>query len=313
MQTLPNSLRIGVLRGGPSPEYDVSLKSGGNVLKVLSETHSPIDIFISKEGKWYINGIERSPERILKNVDVVWNALHGSFGEDGRVQEILNLNGIKYTGSDKYSSATTSNKWITKERVRSLGIKTPIAILVRREDHLVGKAKEIFNSIPHPLVIKPIGSGSSIGIQIADSFSDLLSALEIVLADYDSVVVEEYISGKSASVVVIDNFRGKPIYTLPAVEVSDGVVTAPGNFSEKEKKEMSNISEQVHKSLGLRHYSNSDFVVSPRRGVYYLETNTSPKMSEKSILPESLKAVGVSVGEFLHHILDLVHSTGYRV
>ena len=88
---LSSSLRIGVLRGGPSSEYDVSLKSGHEVLKHLSQTHKPLDIFISRNGTWHVQGIERSPERILKHVDVIFNALHGKFGEDGRVQEILDI------------------------------------------------------------------------------------------------------------------------------------------------------------------------------------------------------------------------------
>src|SRR4051812_28058000 len=110
MTTLPSSLRIGVLRGGPSPEYDASLKTGGHVLKYLNETHKPLDIFISKDGTWHVQGIERKPERILKQVDVVWNALHGLYGEDGGVQEILNHHGVPYTGSDRMASAVAMNK-----------------------------------------------------------------------------------------------------------------------------------------------------------------------------------------------------------
>src|SRR3989344_2035845 len=181
MQTLSPSLRIGVLRGGPSLEYDVSLKTGANVLKHLSETHNPIDVFISKDRKWHMNGIERPPLRILKNLDVAFNALHGAYGEDGQVQEILNHHGTPFTGSDKYASAIAMNKWMTKERAVLAGIKTPVGILVRQNDSLSDKAKEIFNTIPHPLIVKPACGGSSLGIHIVDSYSELLSALEKVL------------------------------------------------------------------------------------------------------------------------------------
>ena len=133
---LPSSLRIGVLRGGPSSEYDVSLQSGAHVLKHLSETHKPVDIFISRDGAWHVGGVEKSPERILKHMDVVFNALHGTFGEDSKVQDLLNSHDIPYTGSDKLPSAIAMNKWLTKERLKLVGIKTPVAVLIRADDSL---------------------------------------------------------------------------------------------------------------------------------------------------------------------------------
>ena len=109
---LPSSFRIAVIRGGPSSEYETSLASGGYVLKRLSETHKPLDIFISRDGQWHINGIERSPDRILNHVDVVWNALHGA--TDGTVQDILDRHNILYTGSNRLSSAIAMNTALTK-------------------------------------------------------------------------------------------------------------------------------------------------------------------------------------------------------
>ncbi|HBD24971.1 MAG: hypothetical protein A2566_00585 [Candidatus Zambryskibacteria bacterium RIFOXYD1_FULL_40_13] len=319
MNTLPTSLRIGVLRGGPSPEYDVSLKTGANVLKNLSLTHNPVDIFISKDGKWHMNGIERSPERILKNVDVIFNALHGKFGEDGQVQEVLDCLGVPHTGSGRMESAVSMNKWLTKERAILAGVKTPVAMLVRQTDSLAVRAKEVFNSIPHPLIVKPVSDGSSLGLHKVDSYSELLSALESVLAEHDSAIVEEYIDGRQATCGVIENFRGQKVYTLPSIEITppgkmldyasrcsgECREICPGNFSEKEKKEIEKVAKLMHERLGLKHYSCSDFVVSPKRGVYFMETNSLPKLHENSFLPKSLKAVGVEVKEFLQHLLHL--------
>lgn len=326
MQTLSPSIRIGVIRGGPSSEYDISLKTGANVLKCLSETHSPTDIFISKDGKWHVSGVERSPERILKNVDVIFNALHGAYGEDGGVQELLDSHGVSYTGSGRMASAMAMNKWITKERAILAGIKTPVSMLVRRTDKLAKKAKEVFDSIPHPLIVKPVSEGSSIGVHIADSFSELLTALENVLSFSESAVVEEYISGKEATCGVVDNFRGQKIYSLPPVEIvppkgklfdydskynGESREICPGNFTEKEKKKIEDVAKLIHEKLGLRHYSRSDFIVSPRRGVYFLEVNTLPGLTEESLIPKSLKAVGVEIKDFLLHLLHLaVHKSG---
>ncbi len=300
MQTLPSSLHIGVLRGGPSPEYDISLKSGANVLKHLSETHRPLDIFISRDGKWHMQGVEKSPERILKNVDVVFNALHGTYGEDGGVQEVLNHLGIPYTGSGRLESAITMNKWLTKERAISVGIKTPVFAIVRETDNLSEKLEEISNSIPYPLIVKPACGGSSLGLYKVDSYTELFSALETVLSQHGSAVVEEYIVGKDFSCNVTDNFRGQETYVFPPVSLASA-----SPLSRKETQNLENTSKKIHDILGLSHYSKSDFVISPRRGVYFLEINTTPKLKDDSSLYKSLESVGVSVKEFIHHIISL--------
>ncbi len=321
MNSLPSSLRIGVLRGGPSLEYDLSLRGGARILQEFSETHRPIDIFISRDGKWHVQGVERSPERILKNVDVVFNALHGAYGEDGQVQQLLNRVGVPYTGSDRFQSAVSKNKSMAKDIARAAGIKTPISVVVRRSDSLSDKATEIWNSIPNPLVVKPVSGGSSLGVSVVESYSELLSSLEDVLAENDSALVEEYISGRQATCGVVDSFRGQDVYVLPVIEMivpkdkkffdfdlkySDrNEEICPGNFSIAEKKEIERSSKLIHTKLGLRHYSRSDFIVSPRRGVYFIEVNALPGLAEKSSLFLSLKSVGVSAKEFLHHVVAL--------
>ena len=326
MANLSPALRIGILRGGPSPEYEVSIKTGGNVLNILSETHKPIDIFISKEGKWHVQGVEKSPDRILSQVDVIFNGLHGAYGEDGGVQQVLDSHSVPYTGSDRFASAMAMNKWLTKEKLKEAGVKTPIAVLVRREDSVVEKAKEIFNSIPHPLIVKPACGGSSIGLYIVRTYKELLAALESVLENHGSAVVEEYIAGKEATCAVIENFRGNKLYALPVVEIipPEGQMfdydakysgksreICPGRFSEKDKKEIEKVAKIVHDKMDLKHYSRSDFIVSPKRGIYFLETNTLPGLTKESLLPKSLEAVGVSIKEFLHHVIDLaIHKTG---
>ncbi len=256
MQTLPRTLRIGVIRGGPSSEYDVSLQTGKSVLKHLSETHRPVDIYISRDGKWHIKGIERSPERILGHVDVVFNALHGKYGEDGVVQDILNRHGAKYTGSDRYPSAIAMNKWLTKEKAKSFGIKTPIASLIKNDDDIKTKTREILTSIPYPIIVKPASGRSSVGLHIANTPQELLESISYILGTGESAIVEEFIKGKEASCGVINNFRNKEIYSLPPVEIfsSEKREICPGNFSEVEKKEIARIAELIHKNLELDHY-----------------------------------------------------------
>jgi len=320
MQTLPSSLKIGVLRGGTSKDFDVSLLSGAHILEILSETHRPIDIFISRDGVWHMGGIEKSPLQILKNVDVVWNSLHG---EDHKIQELLNHHGVKYNGSDKYASSLSMNKYLAKEHLKQIGIKTPTYAIVRQHDDLKNKAKEIFNSIPGPLTVKSVRGGTSLGIKIVNTYLELYSALYDILSERSDALVEELITGREATVGVVEGFRDTYLYVLPPVEIKYGgekkqkevdfmdfepdekesEEICPGNFSEKEKKEMEIMSRLVHDHLGLRHYSRSDFIVSPKRGVYFLEVNTLPSMTKNSLFPLSLKSVGSSVKDFVHHVL----------
>jgi D-alanine-D-alanine ligase len=320
MQTLPKSLHIGVIRGGPSAEYDVSLQSGAHVLEHFGSSHKPIDILITKDGKWHMNGIERAPERVFKHVDVIFNALHGEYGEDGKIQDLLDRHGVIYTGSLKYPSALSMNKVVTKEHVKALGVKTPLYVAIRRSDKIVEKAKEATSTIPYPLIVKPANSGSSLGLHRANSFSQLLTALENVLSEYDTALVEECIVGREASCGVIDDFRKQDIYSLPVVEIippvgkqfdydskysGESQEIVPSTFSDIDKKELERLSALIHKGLGLRHYSRSDFIVSPRRGIYFLEVNTLPGMTKKSIFPKSLEAVGIKMKDFLHHVVGL--------
>lgn len=310
MQRLPDSLKIGVIRGGISNEYDTSLLSGAHVIELLSDTHRPIDIFISKDGVWHMHGLEKSPEKILKNVDVVWNALHGAYGEDGKLQELLSHHGVKYTGSEKYPSSLAVNRWLTREHLKDFGIKTPTSVLVRQNDNLKQKSGEIFISIPHPLVVKSARRNSAIQTKLVKNYEELYRALYNILSLESDALVEEFIPGRTASGAVINNFREKDLYTLPVVETKyfkngEREDVCPGNFTKKEKEEIEKLSALVHKHLGLRHYSQSNFIVSPKRGIYLLEVNTIPEFTKESRLTTALKSVGVSIKDFLHHIIAL--------
>lgn len=321
MSLLPSSLRIAVVRGGPSSEYEVSLKTGANVLKHLSETHRPLDILISKDGTWHMHGKPQKPEKIFPHIDVVFNALHGEYGEDGTIQNIFKHHGVRYTGSDMMSSAIGMNKILSKEIFKKHGLKTPQYSAIRRTDDITQKAKEIFTTFLMPVVVKSASSGSSVGISIVKTLPDLIKAIQSAFVFGSSVIVEEFISGKEATCGVLDDFRGQSVYALVPVEIRaknnsffdyDAKYTAgaseeicPGNFFDKEKKMIEDYAKKAHKALGLRHYSRSDFIVSPRRGVYILETNTLPGLTNESLLPKSLEAVGMSQKDFIHHILSL--------
>jgi len=211
MTLAPHKIRVGVLRGGPSPEYEVSLNTGKTVLSNLDEEYHPIDIFISKDGIWHVGGLVKDPYKILQSIDVIWNALHGDFGEDGQVQKILESFGIPFTGSDSLASAVSMNKVLAKETFRLAGFKTPHHIILDRNDEEENILNSINENIPFPFIIKPVNSGSSVGISYVENHKDIKQALKNSFAQAPKLLVEEYIDGKEVTCGVVADFRDKSL------------------------------------------------------------------------------------------------------
>ncbi|HZS42826.1 MAG TPA: D-alanine--D-alanine ligase [Candidatus Paceibacterota bacterium] len=316
-------IKVGVLRGGPSSEYDVSLQTGSNVLKSLPEKYQGVDIFVDKDGTWHIDGLSHDPTDTLKKVDVIFNAMHGEYGEDGKVQQILDIHNVPYTGSQTLPAALAMNKARAKYIYNQHGLKTPhfLILKISPDENLEELALTVFRSFPMPLIIKPVGAGSSVGVSLVKSFDDLYNGLAKAADKFSDLLIEEYISGKEATVGVIDNFRRKDSYSLPVIEIrppqdksffdleakysGKSEEICPGNFSYDEKNELERQAILAHQSLGLRHYSRSDFIVHPRRGIYILETNTLPGLTSESLFPKALRTVGSDLPEFLEHVIGL--------
>lgn len=315
-----SSIRVGVLRGGPSLEHEVSLKTGESVLRNMPQKYSAKDIFISKDGEWHLNGKPAHQERIFRQIDVVFNALHGEYGEDGKVQQLLEAHGVPYTGSGALASAMGMNKVLARQAFKNAGLKVPSGFETALENDLAETAKKIFKNMPPPWVIKYPSGGSSVGVSIARSFSVLEGALEKVSELSFKILVEEYIKGREATCGVIDEFRNQKHYALPIVEIIPPAKSGffsydakyggetrelcPSNFDMAIKKEIEKLAIAAHNSIGARHYSRSDFIVS-KKGVYILEINTLPGLTAESLLPKALNAVGSSHKELLEHLIGL--------
>jgi len=320
-----SKLRVGVLRGGPSSEYEISLKTGGHVLQNLShDLYAPQDIYISRSGVWHKRGFETTPGKVLKNVDVVFNALHGEYGEDGEVQQILDTYQVPYTGSRSLASSLAMNKAKAKDIVSQAGIRTPLHVVVNQSPDIEAVVTGIFRTFPQPAVVKPLRRGSSIGVTFAGSYQELVHAVTEALETSQSVLIEEFIKGKEITSGVVHRFRGEDMYSLLPIEIvlpkgktcfdysakynkeNDGgtELHCPCNLSEKEKLEVKEATRAVHEVLGLRHYSRSDFILTPQ-GVYFLEVNTLPGLTEHSLVPRALKEAGCNFSEFVEHLINL--------
>src|SRR3989339_1871705 len=153
-----SKIRVAVLRGGPSDDYDTSLRTGGHVLATLRdmpETYEPLDIFISKRGEWHREGLAHKPHRALQYADVVWNALHGVYGEDGQVQRILESLQIPFTGSSAVASALAMNKDMAKRLYQEHSLLTPAHELITEDNLNEDRLIDIFRSYLPPMVVKP--------------------------------------------------------------------------------------------------------------------------------------------------------------
>lgn len=314
--------RVAVLRGGPSNEYDVSMRSGAAVLSALREIgYTAKDITITKKGEWLESGIARNPDNALEAVDVVFIALHGQYGEDGQVQRLLQRKNIPFTGSRALASAVAFNKDLTKQTLKDHNILMPRHRRFTRDDlpYINQIIDQSFGEIGNELFVKPITGGSSLDAKYIPNEEALIKALDELLANYEMVMVEEYIRGREATVGVLQNFRGEELYVLPAVEivVPNGAALftnedkysgkteeiCPGRFSYHEKSKLAEAAALIHKALDCDHYTRSDFIVRDGE-IYFLEINTLPGLTNESLFPKAAAAVGLDFKQLVKHLVE---------
>lgn len=314
---------VGILRGGTSSEYDLSLKTGAAMLAALPEDRYDVrDIFIDKRGYWHLRGAPVDAARALSQVDVVLNALHGGVGEDGTVQRILERAGVPYAGARPQAASLSLNKIRAREALQQAGIRMPRAISFTLNNALsTGDMSHlVFSQFGPPYVVKPPQEGASAGIRFATTLLELPDLLGDVLDAYGSALVEEYIRGEEASVGIIEGFRGEELYVLPSahVVVPDGAQfqefshhlggnlrhNVPSNFTLAQKQAIAELARAAHRALGLSHFSRADVIVTPR-AVYLLEVNAIPGLYPGASFPPMLESVGSSVPEFLEHAIKL--------
>lgn len=319
MQTI-----VGVLRGGPSRAHELSLKTGAAIIANLPEDRfASRDIYIDKSGQWHDRGRSIAPERALRQIDVALIGLHGEYGESGEVQKLLGSLGIQYAGADPFGSHLAMHKLMAKERAKEAGLLTPESRYIERSDESEAAALEIIRTFCQPVVVKPVGWSSSIGVSVVGGYAPVFSAIELLFSEgARGVLVEEYVRGREATVGVVEGLRGEALYTFPPVEIVPpdkdffsheakrlcaARTACPGNFSRVANEELQTAARAMHRALGLRHYSRSDFIVAPK-GVYYLETNALPELGQGSLWQKSLSAVGVAPQDFLAHLVNLALS-----
>ena len=337
-------MNIIVLCGGISPERDVSLTSGSLVASALRKNghkavlvdvyfgytgeyddpaeifDKPVDDSISMVGENApdIEAVKRSrnqdnDSRIGDNVieicraaDIVFMALHGEDGENGKIQALFDLMGIKYTGCGYLGSAMAMNKGVAKKMFRENGILTP-------EGYILNKNDKTFPCPGYPCIVKPCSGGSSVGTSIANNDEEYAAALKLAFKYEDNVIAEQYIKGRECDVGVI---AGK---ALPVIEIcpktgfydyrnkyQSGMTDeyCPADLPDDITEKLQRAAEAVFNALLMDVYARMDFIVDEKGDVYCLEANTLPGMTPISLLPQEAAVEGISYEQLCEIIVE---------
>ncbi len=317
-------LKVAVLMGGPSTEHEVSLATGKNILENLdSSKYQAISAKISKKGQWFLGDQPVELSEALKGTDIVFNALHGTFGEDGTVQALMDYYKTKYTGSGIVASALAMDKLRSREMFKLAGLNVPKTLKIRKGENCEARLSFFMNKITSlPVVVKPCSNGSSVGVTIVNSQEELAPAIELAFKYDEKVLVEEFIKGRELTCGVLDNFNDQPVAALPVTEISlsnghkffdyeakykNGRVNGatPAQLDSIIYSKAQEIAVTAHQLLGCRGYSRTDMIWTPgNNDIYVLETNTLPKLTKSSLLIKATQAAGLTFSGFLDKIIQ---------
>jgi D-alanine-D-alanine ligase len=330
-------LKIALLCGGVSPERDVSLASGRNVANALREKGHTVhvidpaygtdqpderELFASSIGSEppALNGPARDARRLYlkiveaipEDTDVIFIMLHGTWGEDGKIQSLIEFRDIPYTGSGVLASALSMDKITSKMLFKFSNIPTPVWTVARISDsieHIITRIDTLFG---YPAVIKPGNQGSAVGLTIVQSGDRIEEALTYAWKYSERVLIEAYIPGRELTVAILGD---KP---LPVIEIrpregfydyrnkytpgrTEYLVPAP--IDEATTWKLQEIALKAFTILGCRGFGRIDFRLSPHGEPYCLEVNTIPGMTDTSLVPKAARAVGIDYPELCETIV----------
>lgn len=302
--------RIGVLMGGPSTEREISLKSGRAVCDTLKA--SELDVV----------GIDITTDtpdeniRLIKSyqLDCAFIALHGRFGEDGQIQEILDRLKIPYTGSGTLASKLAMDKIASLHIFEINGLRVPRHEVIEISSY--NPNWKVYNKLGFPLVIKPATHGSSIGLSIADNVDQLDKAIALSFSFDTKVIIQEYITGREVTVGILDN------QVLPVVEIipknrffdyqakyqlgmTDYIV--PAQLNEAIAKKAQEAALSAHNALGCFGCSRVDMIIGKDNVPFVLEINTIPGFTHTSLLPKAAKVAGIDFAGLCLKLIELAY------
>lgn len=326
-------LRIALLLGGTSPERDVSKSTAESMYKALLSLgckpvlidpaygiNQPKDLTTFFKHEYAIeisnsNYVRVVNSKLFDNVDIALLALHGKWGEDGTIQSLLELRGIKYTGSKVLASALAMDKIMSKILFQHYNVTTPKWITIENHhndyQYFIEKIK---SDLGFPCVVKPNDQGSTVGVTICKSEDQLPAAFDLAKSFSTRILVEEFIHGHEVTVAVLENQPLPVLEIKPKHNVYDyeckytsgmSEYEVPANIPDEVAKQIQSQALAAHISLGCEVYSRVDFRLSNDMIPYCLEVNTLPGMTSTSLVPKMAKAVGISFEDLIEKIIRL--------
>ncbi len=340
---MKNKIKVAVLMGGKSSEHEISILSGQQVVKNLDKKrYEVLPVVISKDGtKWQLTSVNSilsldnpiglmgtDKELVIQNthqlagntiasekdLDVVFIAIHGPFGEDGKLQGILETSGIPYTGSGVLASSIGMDKPMFRKVMLSQKIPIPKYVVVDKRDP-VSYIYKTLGTLPY--FVKPVDQGSSVGSSLVKTKKDLPKALKIAFKYSDLALVDEYVDGLEVTCAVIGN--EKPV-ALPVTEIhplkgeffnyeskyteSGSEEITPARISKSLTLKIQKLSVDVYKAIGCRGFGRVDFILKDGKYPIVLEINTIPGLTPMSLLPKAAKAAGISYSDLLDTIIE---------
>jgi D-alanine-D-alanine ligase len=328
---LPNSkINIALFVGGTSPEREVSKSSGKAIYHVLNslgynctlidpaygtdQPKSDEDFFSAKDFGEITNEnlIKTINSDLLDKIDLVFLALHGKRGEDGMIQSLLELKGIKYTGSGVLSSTIAMDKDLSKTLFLKNNVNTPSWFTIDKKFDRDEDIKLIKSKFGYPLIIKPNDQGSTVGLSVVKNDEEIFKAIETAFQYSDLTVIEKYIPGREMTVAILED---KPLHVLEIFPKSGlydyeskytsgmSEYIVPANVTEEVFAKMQQQAITAFRSLRCKVYGRVDFRLNDENVPFCLEVNTLPGMTETSLVPKMAYSVGISFEELIERII----------
>lgn len=330
---MDKKLKVLLLVGGTSPEREVSKSTGKSVYNAMQNLgydvvvldpaygiNQPFDVedyfnekdFADISNENYLDAINLiSPNEF----DVAFLALHGKYGEDGTIQSLLELKGIKYTGSKVLSSALAMDKIMSKILFEEYNVPTPKWFHFKFDEFTTDEVNALINKkFGYPAVIKPNDQGSTVGLTICKTPDQLDEAIHNAFEFSDRILVEEYIAGREVTVAVLDQIAFPVLEIKPKHGIYDyeckytagmSEYIVPAEINDDVAKLLQKIAVQAYNSLRCEVYARVDFRLSNENEAYALEVNTLPGMTSLSLVPKMAKAVGISFEQLIEKIINL--------
>lgn len=302
--------RIGILMGGPSTERDISLKSGRAVYEALKQSNlDVVDIDIKSD-----NFDENKELLKAHKIDCAFIAMHGRFGEDGQIQEILENLAIPYTGSGTMASSLAMDKIASRRILEAAAIKVPKYQILNRNSYQ--SSWRLDDKITFPLVVKPATHGSSIGLTVVDAAENLSKAIDLAFTFDKRIMIEEYIKGRELTVGILKNMVLPIIEIVPknrffdyAAKYQSGMTDyiIPAQLDAAVAKKIRFTAGQVHRLLGCHGCSRVDLILSEENDPFILELNSIPGFTPTSLLPKAAKVAGIEFHQLCLELIKLAY------